>query len=158
MSRKKYVREANVAKQRDPEPRDPPEELDRSALDDRKRLGFPRHQRRFGSSSHSREQDEPDRAKDGAWNPRRDIRRNHSLAADGLRELNHHQKDDRRGKAHADAVRGAAALRARGKRRAEQRDDDARDRHGDLERPLDPQLVRVASRALERAMYREISR
>jgi hypothetical protein len=88
-------------------------------------------------------------AKAAFGQPRRDVGRDEVLTADGLRELNHHEESDCRREADANAVSGASALRARGKWRAEQCNDEARNGNGDLECPLHSEEVRVASGPLQ---------
>src|SRR5688500_5705865 len=83
------------------------------------------------SRPHSRHEDVADDREDHVRDPPGEIRLHESLLADRLRQLDHHEEDDRRAERDADAVGGPPALRARRERRAEEGDDDAGDGDGD---------------------------
>src|SRR2546425_6479238 len=87
--------------------------------------------------------------------PGRERGRQHAPGAHRLAELEHQEVDERGREAHGHAPGGAALRRGDRERRAEQRDDDAREGDRQLERVLHPQLARVGARAGPRPRARE---
>src|SRR5436305_11229938 len=104
--------------------------------------------RTLPSGPHPDHEHEANRAEDHARHPRGEVGWDQPLSSDRLRELNEHQENDRGGKADADSVGRATALGARGKGSAKEGDNEAGCRNRDLESPLYPHKIRVASGAL----------
>src|SRR6266480_2551254 len=98
----------------------------------------------FTEQIHSRDRNENVRG------PRREQRRQYATRADGFRQLEHQQHDERGSEAGRDAPRRAALGGRDGERRAEQRDQQTNEGNRDLEREIDLQLLRVRAAARQR--------